>query len=54
MKKSEACKHRGTMILTPIEDRGWEVLDWCFYKEKSINEECPSDCPYKDKEVDYE
>ena len=49
------CKHYGTMTLTPCEDKGWEVLEWCFSKEESINEGCPKDCPYKNKPViEYE
>ena len=45
------CKHSGTMTLTPCEDRGWEVLPWCFYKNKKIEGECVKDCPHKDKPV---
>ncbi len=54
MKRAEECQHRGTMTLTPTETRGWEIMDWCFYLKKIIKEKCPSDCPYKDKEVYYE
>lgn len=52
--RAEECQHRGTMTLLPTETQGWEILDWCFFLRKRIKEECPSDCPYKDKEVDYE
>lgn len=45
------CKHSGTMTLTPCENKGWEVLPWCFYLEREINGECPKDCPHKDKPV---
>lgn len=43
------CRHRGTMTLTPCEDKGWETLDWCFYQEKAIKGECPKDCPHRNK-----
>lgn len=42
------------MTLTPCKDKGWEVLDWCFYQEKAIIADCPKDCPHKDKPVYYE
>ena len=44
----EDCKHYGTMTLTPCDNRGWEVLDWCFYQGMKIEGECPVDCPFKD------
>ena len=47
---AEQCQYRGTMILTPTETRGWEAIDWCYYKEKQIKEKCSSNCPYKAKE----
>ena len=48
---NKKCKHYGTMTLTPCEDKGWEVLDWCFYLEKAIITDCPKDCPHKDKPI---
>ena len=39
------------MTLTPCEDKGWEVLDWCFYQRKKIDGRCPTDCPFKDRPV---
>lgn len=47
------CKHRGTMILTPTEDRDFEYIPWCFYLEKEIKL-CSEDCPYKYRPVNYE
>jgi len=54
MTRAEECKHRGTMTLTPTENDGWRVLDWCFFKRRAISEECPVDCQFRDREVDYE
>ena len=48
---NKKCKHYGTMTLTPCEDKGWEVLDWCFYLGKAIVAACPKDCPHKDKPI---
>ena len=45
------CKHKGKMILTPTEDKGFERIDWCYYSEKQIIGECPTDCPFKDKQA---
>lgn len=43
------CKHYGTMTLTPCEDRGWEILEWCFYRECDLKGSCPKNCKYEDK-----
>jgi len=49
------CKHYGTMTLPPCKDKGLEVLDWCFFLRKAINDGCPKDCTHRDKPVqDYE
>lgn len=50
-RTDKKCPHYGTMTLTPTEDDGWRVLDWCFYQRKAIEDGCQKDCPYKDKPV---
>lgn len=45
----ENCKHSGTMTLTPCEDKGWEVLPWCFYLEREIKGDCLKDCPHREQ-----
>jgi hypothetical protein len=47
------CKHSGTMTLTPCEEKGCEVLPWCFYLDKEMKGDCPKDCPHKDKPIQY-
>ena len=45
------CKNYETMILTPCEGRGWEVLDWCYIQGCAIEGECAKDCPYRNKSM---
>ena len=48
---ADKCRHRGTMTLPPYKESGWKYLDWCFYLGKEIKDDCPKDCPHKDKPV---